>query len=147
MLPFPSRDKSCKAHDRHQDFRRYAGFARRHLPLFNEVGTIHSADAAANWLPSRRLSNRVSASTSFAYLRRRMPGCSVQRWSLSLGRWWNVSVHLHIFFLLSALLALAFTLPEPDLVSAGLMMVGLLLASVALHEVGHSLAALRVGGK
>ncbi len=76
-----------------------------------------------------------------------MPGCSVQRWSLSLGRWWNVSVHLHIFFLLSALLALAFTLPELDLMSAGLMMVGLLLVSVALHEVGHSLAALRVGGK
>ena len=45
-----------------------------------------------------------------------MPGCSVQRWSLSLGRWWGVAVYLHIFFLLSALLALAFTLPEPDLV-------------------------------
>jgi Zn-dependent protease len=66
---------------------------------------------------------------------------------LSLGRWWGVSVHLHIFFLLSALLALAFTLPEPDLVSAGLMMVGLLLISVMLHEVGHALAAIRVGGK
>ena len=76
-----------------------------------------------------------------------MPGCSVQRWSLSLGRWWGVSVYLHIFFLLSALLALTFTLPEPDLVSAGLMMVGVLLVSVALHEVGHSLAAIRVGGK
>jgi len=76
-----------------------------------------------------------------------MSGCSVQRWSLSLGRWWGVSVHLHIFFLLCALLALAFTLPEADLVSAGLMMVGLLLVSVMLHEVGHSLAAIRVGGK
>jgi Zn-dependent protease len=76
-----------------------------------------------------------------------MPGCSVQRWSLSLGRWWGVSVHLHIFFLFSALLALAFTLPDPQLVSAGLMMVGLLLVSVTLHEVGHALAALRVGGK
>ncbi|HEX4414923.1 MAG TPA: M50 family metallopeptidase, partial [Lacipirellulaceae bacterium] len=76
-----------------------------------------------------------------------MPGCSVQRWSLSLGRWWNVSVYLHIFFLLSALLALVFTLPEPDLMSAGLMLIGLLLVSVALHEMGHSLAALRVGGK
>jgi len=76
-----------------------------------------------------------------------MPGCSVQRWSLSLGRWWGVSVYLHIFFLLSALLALTFTLPEPDLVSAGLMMVGVLLVSVALHEVGHSLAAIWVGGK
>jgi Zn-dependent protease len=76
-----------------------------------------------------------------------MSGCSVQRWSLSLGRWWGVSVHLHIFFLLSALLALAFTLPEPDLVSAGLMMVGVLLVSVTLHEVGHSLAAIHEGGK
>ncbi len=76
-----------------------------------------------------------------------MPGCSVQRWSLSLGRWWGVNVYLHIFFLLSALLALTFTLPDPQLVSAGLMMVGILLVSVALHEVGHSLAALRVGGK
>ena len=76
-----------------------------------------------------------------------MPGCSVQRWSLSLGRWWGVSVYLHIFFLLSALLALAFTVPDRDLVSAGLMMVGILLVSVALHEVGHSLAAIRVGGK
>lgn len=76
-----------------------------------------------------------------------MSGCSVQRWSLSLGRWWGVSVHLHIFFLLSALLALMFTLPDPDLVTAGLMMVGLLLLSVTLHEVGHSLAAIRVGGK
>ena len=77
-----------------------------------------------------------------------MPGCSVQRWSLSLGRWWGVPVYLHIFFLLSALLALAFTLPEPDLVSAGLMMVGVLLWLVSLlHEVGHSLAAIRVGGK
>lgn len=76
-----------------------------------------------------------------------MAGCSVQRWSLSLGRWCGVSVYLHIFFLLSALLALAFTLPEQDLVVAGLMMVGLLLASVILHEVGHALAVLRVGGK
>lgn len=76
-----------------------------------------------------------------------MPGCSVQRWSLSLGRWWGVSVYLHIFFLLSALLALAFTQAEPDLMSAALMMVAVLLVSVALHEVGHSLAAIRVGGK
>jgi Zn-dependent protease len=148
MLTFDSDERSWQAFDRSQDFNDKPRFARRHLPLFTEVGTIQSVDAPAVRLPSRRLPNRSSASTFFAYLRRRMPGCSVQRWSISLGRWWNVSVHLHIFFLLSALLALAFTLlPEPDLVSAGLMLVGLLLASVALHEVGHSLAALRVGGK
>ena len=76
-----------------------------------------------------------------------MSGCSVQRWSLSLGRWWGVSVHLHIFFLFSALLALAFTLPDRDLMSAGLLMVGVLLVSVTLHEVGHALAANYVGGK
>jgi Zn-dependent protease len=58
-----------------------------------------------------------------------------------------VAVYLHIFFLLSALLALAFTLPEPDLLGVSLLMVAVLLASVTLHEVGHALAALRVGGK
>lgn len=76
-----------------------------------------------------------------------MAGCSVQRWSLSLGRWCGVSVHLHIFFLLSGLLALAFTLPDHDLVVAGLMMVGILLVSIILHELGHALAVARVGGK
>ncbi len=76
-----------------------------------------------------------------------MPGCSVQRWSLSLGRWWGVSVYLHIFFLLSALVALMFTFGDPDLMSVGLLTVGVLLASVTLHELGHALAAVRVGGK
>src|SRR5882672_1788496 len=76
-----------------------------------------------------------------------MAGCSVQRWSLPLGRWWGVAVYLHVFFVLSALLSLAFLLREPDLLSTGLMLVAVLLVSVTLHEVGHSLAALRVGGK
>src|SRR5262245_5900902 len=76
-----------------------------------------------------------------------MPGCSVQRWSLSLGRWWGVAVYLHVYFVLSALLALAFTLPDPELLGTGLMMLLVLLISVTLHEVGHALAALRVGGK
>ena len=52
-----------------------------------------------------------------------MPGCCVQRRSLSLGRWWGVSVYLHIFFLFSALLALAFTLPDSELMVAGLLAV------------------------
>jgi Zn-dependent protease len=76
-----------------------------------------------------------------------MPGCSVQRWSLSLGRWWGVSVYLHFFFLFSVVLALAFTNLETDLMSAALIAIGLLLVSVMLHEVGHALAAIRVGGK
>jgi Zn-dependent protease len=76
-----------------------------------------------------------------------MPVGSVQRWSLSLGRWAGVTVYVHVFFLLFAILALAFTLPEPELVVAGCITVGVLLVSVLLHELGHSLAALRVGGK
>jgi len=76
-----------------------------------------------------------------------MPGCCVQRWSLSLGRWWGVRVYLHIFFVLLALLALAFTLPDRDLMAAGLITVAVVLVSVALHELAHALAAIRVGGK
>jgi Zn-dependent protease len=76
-----------------------------------------------------------------------MPGCSVQRWSLSLGRWWGVAVYLHIFFVLSALLALAFNLADPELMGTGMIMVAVLLISVTLHEVGHALAAIHVGGK
>jgi len=76
-----------------------------------------------------------------------MPGCCVQRWSLSLGRWWGVAVYLHFFFLLSALIALAINFSDSALLSVSLLMIGVLLVSVTLHEVGHALAALRVGGK
>ena len=75
-----------------------------------------------------------------------MAGCCVHRWSVSLGRWWGVAVRLHIFFLLFAVLALAFTIPA-DLAGAGSMAIGILLASLVLHEVGHALAAARVGGQ
>jgi Zn-dependent protease len=76
-----------------------------------------------------------------------MAGCCVERWSLNLGRWWGVSVHLHIFFLMFLVLALAFTLPDPDLLGVGILTVGVVLISVALHELAHALAATRVGGK
>jgi Zn-dependent protease len=76
-----------------------------------------------------------------------MAACSVQRWSISLGRWWGVAVYLHVFFVLSALLALAITVPTPDLLGTDLLMIGILLVSVTLQEVGHALAAVRVGGK
>jgi Zn-dependent protease len=66
---------------------------------------------------------------------------------LSLGRWWGVRVYLHIFFLLLLVLALTFTLPDRDLLGAGVVTVLVLLASVALHELAHALAAIRVGGK
>jgi Zn-dependent protease len=58
-----------------------------------------------------------------------------------------VAVYLHLFFFVSALLAVAFTWPETDLLGVSLLMIGVLLVSVALHELGHALAATRVGGK
>ena len=73
--------------------------------------------------------------------------CCVERWSLRLGRWWGISVYLHIFFLLFLVLALAFTLPDADLLWVGVLTVGVLLVSVALHELAHAVAATRVGGK
>jgi Zn-dependent protease len=76
-----------------------------------------------------------------------MPVCSVQRWSLSLGRWFGVPVYIHIFLLMFALSAIAFTLPDFDLLPASLVAVGVLLVSLALHELSHTVAALRVGGK
>lgn len=147
MLDFSDREPvPCHA-ARSTDSTGRRDFTQTHLPNFDEVDTIQTARTASGWLPSRWLPNFSSARTSLARLRRRMPGCSVQRWSLSLGRWWGVSVYLHIFFLFSALLALAFTLPDRELVTAGLMMVATLLISVALHELGHALAAIHVGGK
>ena len=37
-----------------------------------------------------------------------MRGCSVQRWSLSLGHWAGIHVRIHIFLLLFAVLSLAY---------------------------------------
>src|SRR5262245_9853132 len=79
-----------------------------------------------------------------------MPGpamsvCCVQRWSLPLGRWFGVPIYVHIFLLLFAVLAVACSVP--DMAAAGALTVVVLVASVMLHELAHTLAALRVGGK
>jgi stage IV sporulation protein FB len=77
-----------------------------------------------------------------------MLGCSVQRWSVSLGRWAGIQVRLHIFFLVFGALAIAFsTLPDRDILGDGLLTLAVVLVSVVLHEVAHALAAIRVGGK
>jgi stage IV sporulation protein FB len=75
-----------------------------------------------------------------------MSGCSVQRWSVSLGRWAGVRVRIHIFFLLFAAFALALAVPA-GMQLEGAMVVGIALGSVLLHEAAHVLAALRVGGR
>ena len=58
----------------------------------------------------------------------------------------RVGLSAHFLFAV-ALLALPFTLPDSELLVAGLLTVGVLLVSVTLHEVAHALAAMRVGGK
>jgi Zn-dependent protease len=77
-----------------------------------------------------------------------MLGCSVQRWSVSVGRWSGIQVRLHIFFLIFAGLAIAFsTLPDMDILGDGLLTLAVILVSVVLHEAAHAIAAIRVGGK
>lgn len=74
-----------------------------------------------------------------------MSVCCVQRWSLPLGRWFGLPVYVHIFLLLFVGLAIFCSLP--DMVPAGVLTVIVLLVSVLLHELAHTVAALRVGGK
>ena len=57
-----------------------------------------------------------------------MLGCSVQRWSVSLGRWAGIQVRLHIFFFVFAALAIAFsTLPDMDILGDGLLTLAVVL--------------------
>src|SRR4051794_22899666 len=71
-----------------------------HLPHFDRTGTIHSACILLSNMGTI-VSAKRSARDLFAE-RGAMAGCSVQRWSLPLGRWWGVAVYLHVFFVLSA---------------------------------------------
>jgi Zn-dependent protease len=74
-----------------------------------------------------------------------MAGHSRNRWSVSLGRWWGVSVRLHILLLLFMVLTLALTFND-QMPEVGLMTLGVLLVSLGLHELAHTIAALRLGG-
>jgi Zn-dependent protease len=74
-----------------------------------------------------------------------MRGCSVQRWSLSLGRWAGIHVRVHIFLLLFAVVSLAYM--PTDLFWPALLTLGVAMGSLFLHEAAHALAAIRVGGK
>ena len=67
-------------------------------------------------------------------------------WSVSFGRWWNVQVGLHIFFVL--FIALAFFLSSHNnfhpVIRLGFPAV--LLISVVIHEIAHVCVARRLGG-
>lgn len=69
-------------------------------------------------------------------------------WNISLGRWAGVQIRLHVFFVLFALVAL---LAGPSGANQKLFwetagVLAIFFVSVLSHEVGHCLAAWRVGG-
>lgn len=68
-----------------------------------------------------------------------------RRWSVAFGSWAGVPVRLHLLLLLFIALALGVTLDGSR--STGALFAGVLLVSVILHELAHSLAAIRLGGE
>jgi stage IV sporulation protein FB len=70
----------------------------------------------------------------------------VLSWSLSLGRWANVQVRVHAFFLLLGVFVLHAASTGAWPLWYALSLMGILLASLLLHEAAHVLAARRCGG-
>jgi len=69
-------------------------------------------------------------------------------WSINLGHCRGVQVRLHAFFLVFGVFTvyLSSRQGDQDLVWYGLAALAILLASVVVHELGHALAAFRMGG-
>ncbi len=69
-------------------------------------------------------------------------------WSLNLGRWGGLRVRLHAFFLVAAvfMLLVATQSGSTNLLWIGGLSIAVHFAIVALHELAHGYAALRVGG-
>jgi len=72
-------------------------------------------------------------------------------WSISLGRWAGVHVRLHVSFVLFAVVVMytagqAHLVGHASLVPEAAVFLVILLVSVLLHEIGHGVAAARVGG-
>ncbi|WP_442482880.1 site-2 protease family protein [Aeoliella sp. SH292] len=66
------------------------------------------------------------------------------RWSVGLGRWAGTTVEIHLLLLLAFVATIALTAHAPIL---GLMIIGVWLASVALHQLAHVIVAYRMGGE
>jgi stage IV sporulation protein FB len=69
-------------------------------------------------------------------------------WSLGLGRWQNVRIRLHVFFMLFAVQAIymASLSKERGIVALAAASLLILLVSVLLHEAAHCWIAFRAGG-
>ncbi len=68
------------------------------------------------------------------------------RWTIQLGRWAGVRVRVHLMFLLFVVGALlnACLAKEPSPLTTTAWL-GVLVVAIALHELGHALAAVRLG--
>ena len=91
----------------------------------------------------RHPGNRARANQSSEVFSMRTPWI----WSVSLGRWWNVHVRLHLFFFFFATFVVyitSLTFNEPNWLGAVCPLV--LFVSVLLHEIGHVIAARKLGG-
>jgi len=70
-------------------------------------------------------------------------------WTVSLGRYSGLDVRLHASLLVCAVLTvfLCSQTDVPGVAQYSLLALGILLVSVLLHELGHLVAALRLGGR
>ncbi|HZQ66888.1 MAG TPA: site-2 protease family protein [Terriglobales bacterium] len=71
----------------------------------------------------------------------------MRSWSIAAGRIFGVEIRIHLtfLFLLVFVWMTESTNKGPDGIARGLALVGIIFGSVALHEVGHALAAMHAG--
>ena len=69
-------------------------------------------------------------------------------WRLNIGRWFRVPFRVHALFVAVAVFAVYLSTSDPtqNAVGYGLLGVGILFLSVLAHELGHCVAAVRLGG-
>lgn len=65
------------------------------------------------------------------------------RWSIGLGRWAGTAVEVHLGLLIGLVIAMALTSDRPTI---GLVICGVWIASVSLHQLAHVLVARRAAG-
>lgn len=68
------------------------------------------------------------------------------RWTVGFGTWWGVDVRLHMLLVLFAVVTLSVNATGGMLPVSGIFLT-ILIASVALHELAHTIAAIKLGGE